>query len=152
MSAVCESCEPGNYGDHDVTGFGVLIPFGVSIIMLGTVVIGYIGGFLREDRYNAIDTMILHTFHGAFRGSKGITKANENRSIEEIQDLEGFVLTMSDQQLITGFSLILATNLIRYGVADLDKTISGYSYCIAMSLALLSRHAPFGNDRLMRTL
>lgn len=45
---------------------------------------------------------------------------------------------MSDQQLITGFSLILATNLIRYGVADLDKTISGYSYCIAMSLSLLS--------------
>lgn len=45
---------------------------------------------------------------------------------------------MSDQQLVTGFSLILAAHLIRYGVAGLDRSISAYSYCMAVNLALFS--------------
>ncbi|KAJ5970364.1 uncharacterized protein N7479_000282 [Penicillium vulpinum] len=96
---------------------------------------GYVKGLLREDRYNAIDTMILDTFHRALGGGKRIQKTN---NIDRIKHFENFVLTMSDQQLVTGFALVIAAQLIRYGVADLDKTISAYSYCMAVNLALFS--------------
>ncbi|KAJ5463381.1 hypothetical protein N7475_008325 [Penicillium sp. IBT 31633x] len=60
-------CAPKDFGDPDVTGFGMLISFGVSILMmLGTVIIGHFNQLLREERYNALDTVILNTVSRVF--------------------------------------------------------------------------------------
>ncbi|KXG52198.1 uncharacterized protein PGRI_084820 [Penicillium griseofulvum] len=131
-------CEPRDFGDPDVTGFGVLISSGVFILMmLGTVITGYFNRLLREERYNALDNLILDTVYRIFRatGKRDSCKGYEENRIE---DFEKFVVTMSDQQLVTGYSLILASYMIRSGVAGLDNTISAYSYCMAVNLALLS--------------
>jgi hypothetical protein len=106
-------------------------------MMLRTVITGYLNRLLREERYNALDNLILDTVYRIFRaiGKKDSRKGNEEN---RIQYFEQFVVTMSDQQLVTGYTLILASYMIRSGVAGLDNTISAYSYCMAVNLALLS--------------
>lgn len=110
----------------------VLISFGVSIlVMITTIVYGYLTRSLRPDRYNALDDFVLDTFGWAKEQDKAYTR-------RRVIAIEKFLLSLSDQQLVTGISLIIANYPIRFGVADLNQRVSAYSYVIAVHLALLS--------------
>ncbi|KAK2600998.1 hypothetical protein N8I77_010482 [Diaporthe amygdali] len=115
-----------------VAGFGVLISFGVSIlVMVAAIIYGYWSRSLRSDRYNGLDDFILDTL----RSPRG---RDEEYTRRRVAALEKFILGLGDQQLVSGISITLAIYLIRFGVAGLDQKVSGYSYCIAVHLALLS--------------
>lgn len=110
----------------------VLISFGVSIlVMITTVVYGYLTRSLRPDRYNALDDFVIDTFGWAKDQDKAYTR-------RRVVAIEKFILSLSDQQLVTGISLIVANYLIQFGVAGLNQRVSAYSYAIAVHLALLS--------------
>lgn len=117
--------------------------------MLGTVIIGYFKRYLREERYNALDDVILNISRRVLCIRTG--KADKETRAKKIEDFESFVVSISDQQLVTGFALILAAYLIRYGVADLDRTISAYSYCMAVNLALFSCVVHLSSMTVLRT-
>lgn len=99
--------------------------------MITTVVYGYLTRSLRPDRYNALDDFVLDTFGCAKEQDKEYTR-------RRVVAIEKFILSLSDQQLVTGISLIIANYLIRFGVAELHQRVSAYSYVIAVHLALLS--------------
>lgn len=99
--------------------------------MITAIIYGYWSRSLRPDRYNGLDNFILD----AFRSPKGWDEEYTRRRVDA---LEKFILGLGDQQLVTGISLTFAIYLIRFGVAGLDQKVSGYSYCIAVHLALLS--------------
>lgn len=99
--------------------------------MITTVVYGYLTRSLRPDRYNALDDFVLDTFGWPKEQDKAYTR-------RRVLAIEKFILSLSDQQLVTGISLIIANYLIRFGVAELNQRVSAYSYVIAVHLALLS--------------
>lgn len=99
--------------------------------MITTVVYGYLTRALRPDRYNALDDFVLDTFGWP-------KEQDEAYARRRVIAIEKFILSLSDQQLVTGISLIIANYLIRFGVAGLNQRVSAYSYVIAVHLALLS--------------
>ncbi|KAI0436324.1 hypothetical protein F4803DRAFT_542675 [Xylaria telfairii] len=137
-----DSCRPTEGGDPDVTGFGVLISFLASVvIMLGAIVIGYFtmlipddeDNFQRRSRYNEFDKKIIRSLRHSSRTRDSI-ETTRRRS----HAFQTFLLALSDQQLFTGFSLAIATTIIRRGVQDLDKELSTYSYVNAVYLAFFA--------------
>lgn len=99
--------------------------------MIVAVIIGYLTRSLREDRYNAFDDMILDIFRMG-------NKAARKRTAIRTSAFEKFILSLSDQQLITGTAIIIAIYLIRFSIADLDAQISADSFGVAIVLALFS--------------
>lgn len=104
----------------------VLISFFVSIVL----VIVAISWAYRTDRlpcecYNEFDNLVL--------GRKA-----RSRDGEAVQTFRGFMLVMSDQQLLSGLALVIIINITRSGVADLDTQITGYAYSNAVILAFFS--------------
>lgn len=100
--------------------------------MIGTIILGYFTCSLRLGRYSELDHAIISTFKTPNRHTQGGCNADGMFALEK------FILALSDQQLVTGISLTVAIYLIRYGVSGMDSQISGYSYGIAVNLALLS--------------
>ncbi|KAJ2989204.1 hypothetical protein NUW58_g3588 [Xylaria curta] len=134
---------PTEGGDPDVTGFGVLISFLASILItLGAIVIGYFTMLIPDDehnlkrhsRYNEFDKKIIRTVCSLLR----IRDSSEETRRRSSHAFQTFLLALSDQQLFTGFSLAVATTIIRQRVRDLDKELSMYSYVNAVYLAFFA--------------
>lgn len=85
----------------------------------------YLTDRLPYECYNEFDNLIL----------KRESRADDGRRVETFR---GFLLAMSDQQLLSGLALVITINLIRNGVADLDTEITGYAYNNAVILAYFS--------------
>ncbi|KAK1759940.1 hypothetical protein QBC47DRAFT_420765 [Echria macrotheca] len=119
-------CVPTELGDPDITGFGVLISFVASVvIVMITIVWAYIKDALPTSCYNEFDNTVL--------GRKN--RKLDGRRVKAVQSL---VLAMSDQQLVSGLAIVIAISLIRFRVHDLDAKTSAYAYSNAVYLAFLS--------------
>ncbi|KAL0778905.1 hypothetical protein CaCOL14_005163 [Colletotrichum acutatum] len=123
----CERMTEENVPDPDVTGWGIVSSFCFSIVMnMIAIIVAYATKALPEKRYNTIDD-IIH--------SRGSSSADRK---QRIKAFESFMLSLSDQQLVTGMVLMLATILISAGVHGLDEDFSVYSFQIATRLGYFS--------------
>ncbi|KAK1722167.1 hypothetical protein BDP67DRAFT_389939 [Colletotrichum lupini] len=112
--------------DPDVTGWGIVSSFCFSIVMnMIAIMVAYAANALPEERYKSIDGI-------AYRR---VSQAERQRRIKAF---ESFMLSLSDQQLVTGMALMLATILIFSGIHDLDDSFSVYSFQIATRLGYFS--------------
>ncbi|KAK1503520.1 hypothetical protein CABS01_08909 [Colletotrichum abscissum] len=91
----CERMMEENVPDPDVTGWGIVSSFCFSIVMnMIAIIVAYATKALPEKRYNSIDD-IIH--------SRGSSSADRK---QRIKAFESFMLSLSDQQLVTGMALI----------------------------------------------
>ncbi|KAI0844787.1 hypothetical protein F5Y00DRAFT_255752 [Daldinia vernicosa] len=121
-----DPCEPVDLGDPDITGFGVLISFLFSIVLVIVAIIwAYVKDILPGKCYNGFDNVMLNRKH-------------RNEDGQGVRGLQNFILALSDQQLVSGLALAISINIIRNGVQDLDTKISAYAYGNAVILAFLS--------------
>ncbi|KAK1502168.1 hypothetical protein CTAM01_05606 [Colletotrichum tamarilloi] len=103
----CERMMEENVPDPDVTGWGIVSSFCFSIVMnMIAIIVAYATKALPEKRYNSIDD-IIH--------SRGSSSADRK---QRIKAFESFMLSLSDQQLVTGMALMLATICIFAGVTS----------------------------------
>lgn len=80
---------------------------------------------LPYECYNEFDNLLLGRVPRAENGHR-------------VQKFRGWMLAMSDQQLLSGLALAIVINMVRNGVADLDAKVTGYSYNNAVILAFFS--------------
>lgn len=115
----------------------MFISFGISILLtIGSILAAYLFGALPNDRYNGADNALLNILYGIF-GRAWRTHKETGRPRKTIA-FESFIQAMADQQLFTGWALIVAVYMIRFGVTGLDDKVSVFSFTIAVNLALLS--------------
>ncbi|OHF03609.1 hypothetical protein CORC01_00928 [Colletotrichum orchidophilum] len=150
----CELIKEEDVPDPDITGWGILSSFCFSIVMnMVAIIIAYATNALPQYRYNSIDD-IAHrkgsppwsysTCLPCYRrtipaGHQSQTTADSDaKRAQRIRAFESFMLSMSDQQLVTGMALMLATSLIFAGVHGLDESFSVYSFQIATRLGYFS--------------
>ncbi|RYP83840.1 hypothetical protein DL770_005310 [Monosporascus sp. CRB-9-2] len=140
MAGGWDPCLPEQFSDPDVTGIGskVLTSFGISTLLaIAAILITYFTRALRQDRYNALDDVLVDGLSGLLRKPGG-GRDEAAIAAQRTVTFETFIQAMADQQLFTGLSLIVAIYMVRYGVTGLDADVSAYSYSIAANLALLS--------------
>ncbi|KAF3064536.1 hypothetical protein GL218_02635 [Daldinia childiae] len=126
LSSQTDPCKPVDLGDPDVTGFGVLISFLFSIVLVIVAIIwAYIKDTLPRKCYNGFDNVMLN-------------RKPRHEDGQGVRALQKFILALSDQQLVSGLALAVSINIIRNGVQDLDTKISAYAYGNAVILAFLS--------------
>ncbi|KAI1118698.1 hypothetical protein F5Y14DRAFT_461542 [Nemania sp. NC0429] len=122
----CQQPHDLDLGDPDITGFGVLISFFFSIVLVIVVIVwAYFRDALPKRCYNVFDNFILNR---KVRSEDG----------ERVHNMRSFILSLSDQQLVSGLALVISINIIRNGVQNLDKKISAYAYNNAVILAFFS--------------
>lgn len=147
----CDKLDDGDIADPDVTGWGVRLSsriirhaylitaniyqvvtsFIISIVMnMAAILIAYAKNSLPRKRYNCVDDI-------AHRRDQGASDDERARG-KRVQAFEQFMLTMSDQQLITGMALILTTTFILAGVRGLNGNFSVYSFQVATRLGYFS--------------
>ncbi|KAI0894041.1 hypothetical protein F4806DRAFT_503793 [Annulohypoxylon nitens] len=120
------SCDPVDLGDPDITGFGVLISFILSIVIAIVAILwAYFKDALPTKCYNEFDNLLIN-------------RKPRDQDNNRVHSFQGFILVLSDQQLVSGLALVISINIIRSGVQDLDTKISGYAYSTAVVLAFFS--------------
>ncbi|KAH6953827.1 hypothetical protein BKA56DRAFT_681820 [Ilyonectria sp. MPI-CAGE-AT-0026] len=145
-----DPCKPEQFADPDVTGIGVFISFGISILLtIGSILAAYLFGALPNDRYNGADNALLNILYGIF-GRARRTHEETGRPRKTVA-FESFIQAMAGQQLLTGMALIVAVYMIRYGVTGLDEKVSIYSFSMAVNLALLSCITHLSTMTVLRT-
>ncbi|KAK0705610.1 hypothetical protein B0H67DRAFT_594534 [Lasiosphaeris hirsuta] len=121
-----DACQPGELGDPDITGFGVLISFLFPIFLVLVTIIGaYLKDILPRKCYNEFDNLILN-------------REPRDKDGPRVRKLQSFVLAMSDQQLFSGLALVIAINVIRNGVQGVDEEVTSFAYVNAVMLAFFS--------------
>ncbi|KAK4186060.1 hypothetical protein QBC35DRAFT_502341 [Podospora australis] len=146
-----DPCLPRQFSDPEVAGIGVLVSFGISILFnIFIIVLAYIGRALRQDRYNALDHAFLTDLYRLV-GKKWESSNRVLHSTQHVLAFEAFFQSIADQQLFTGLALVVAIYAIRAGVSGLDAETSGYSYIMAVNLALLSCLAHLSAMTVLRT-
>ncbi|KAK3997037.1 hypothetical protein QBC44DRAFT_256273 [Cladorrhinum sp. PSN332] len=144
-------CRAESLTDADVAGIGVLISFGVSVLFsMIVILIAYFRRCLRHDVYNSVDDYILSLFR--FKAPIPSADSPEGPVLSERTAIfESFFQSIADQQLFTGFALVIAVYLVRYGFGGLDSKISAYSYAMACNLALVSCLAHLSTITILRS-
>lgn len=99
------------------------------------IILAYLTDSLPNDRYNTVDIMFLSALRRKSSSRATPTPRSKERRVAVFQQ---FVRSMSDQQLVTGTALIVALNMIRWGVMGLDTELSGFTYSMAVILAYFS--------------
>ncbi|KAK1657123.1 hypothetical protein BDP55DRAFT_39338 [Colletotrichum godetiae] len=126
----CERMPDEDVPDPDIAGWGIVSSFCFSIIMnMIAIIVAYATNALHQTRYNPIDDI---------RRRKVPSTSGQKDQEQRIRAFQAFMLSMSDQQLITGMALMLATTLIFDGVHGLDESLSTYSFQIATRLGYFS--------------
>jgi hypothetical protein len=97
---------------------------GSILVIVAAIIWAYITDNLPEQCCNEFDRFIL--------GRK------PPKDVGRVQIFQRFILAMSDQQLVSGLALVIATKFIRYGVFKLDTKLSAYAYSNAVILAFFS--------------
>ncbi|TID19051.1 hypothetical protein E6O75_ATG06172 [Venturia nashicola] len=133
------NCTAENPSDPDIAGYGVIASFIVTAVLtVITVMFAYITKSLPESRYNAVDDQFLKGIYWLFRikeyrppsqpSSSKMEAANRQTRIDGV---ERFMLVLSDQQLVTGIAVLVAS-YARF------CTISHFSFDVALNLSWLS--------------
>ncbi|KAF1737786.1 hypothetical protein CRV24_003413 [Beauveria bassiana] len=153
-------CYLENIADPDITGWGVVASFVASVTLtIVTIAWVYARGKLPAHRYNSVDVQFLSTFfwrgHLVIRRLPSSTEtpprappdpsahprlSRQNTAVRREKKLKAYerlILAVSDQQLITGFALLVSTNVI-CASKELSRTWSVYSYQIATSSAFFA--------------
>lgn len=156
VCGVNTNCTAENPSDPDIAGYGVshlcfyhllnaiftslqqvIASFIVTAVLtVLTVMFAYITKSLPESRYNAVDDQFLKGLYWLFRKSKPLSRpsssnveaANRQARIDGVQR---FMLILSDQQLVTGMAVLVAS------YARIC-TISHFSFDVALNLSWLS--------------
>ncbi|MCJ1377243.1 hypothetical protein MMC17_000335 [Xylographa soralifera] len=121
--------------DPDVAGYGVIVAFiFTGIATLVVLYAGYITDSLDNAQLNAIDLKARNILRSLLflkplpqEQDSNIQKAKEVRS----EALSRFILTFSDQQLVTGLAVLIAS-------FAKQCTITGYNFQITTALAWFS--------------
>ncbi|MCJ1401377.1 hypothetical protein MMC11_004589 [Xylographa trunciseda] len=121
--------------DPDVAGYGVLAAFiATAFATLVTIYIGYITDSLESAELNGIDAKAVARLRRILRlpalPEQLDAQAKKAKDIRS-EGLLRFILTFSDQQLVTGLALLIATFAKRC-------TITGNDFQIATALAWFS--------------
>lgn len=95
------------------------------LLVIVSIIWAYFTDALPRTCYNEFDYFIL-----------GRKPRNEDG--QRVRSFQSFILAMSDQQLVSGLALVIAINVIRNGVQDLDAKLSVYAYTNAVILAFFS--------------
>ncbi|KAH8890405.1 hypothetical protein GQ53DRAFT_824551 [Thozetella sp. PMI_491] len=118
--------------DPDVAGIGVMVSFWVSAALTFLFILyGYFGGGLPGGLENGADNVIKLLFKRLVlprRKWDQIAKTKPNPRLQK--GFEGFLLSLSDQQLVTGFAILVSM----FSKGD----ITVYSFRVATGVAWLS--------------
>lgn len=126
--------------DPDIVGFGVLVAFFLTAtVTILAVILAYFWNSLDESLMNGLDRKVISMVGGKWRHLKRVhtnlssVAKEEPEAVREAgkQAVTQFILTLSDQQLVTGLAVLLA------GVSD-PKHLSGYEFTVVLSLAWFS--------------
>lgn len=109
------------------------------MITFGTVLYTYLSLSLPKEAYNAFDALVVPEWvvqkglpaNGADLDWRGTKRRN-------LATLTSFILTMSDQHLVTGTAMLITSWAIALGAGGLDQKRSVYSLRVATSLATLA--------------
>ncbi|KAH8888078.1 hypothetical protein GQ53DRAFT_767975 [Thozetella sp. PMI_491] len=133
---VCHAtnCDLDNPGDPDVAGIGVVVSFGVTALLnLGVIIYLYFSGHLRGNRYRPVDLSLLNAL-----GANPLKDTDDTSDAEKfeqkqlrIEMYERFIISMSDQQLVTGIAILVALYIK-------SCSVSVFSFEIAVSVAYFS--------------
>ncbi|CAJ2507954.1 Uu.00g091400.m01.CDS01 [Anthostomella pinea] len=133
------SCYLDEIGDPDITGLGVILSFILSIaIAMIAIFYAYVRRSLRPDVYNGGDDIFLRTWPLRFVARPRQHGVGESSQIARAANIEKFILAMSDQQLVTGTSILFVTVLISAGAGGIDQEWSVFAYLIAVGLSYFS--------------
>ncbi|KAF6830027.1 hypothetical protein CMUS01_07921 [Colletotrichum musicola] len=148
--------------DPDVTGLGVVSSFLVSITFsLFAIAAAYFCRWLPDERFSPIDDALsgyIQSFlpwpRPSHHGQHGWPRRRgaQNRKLmrrKRVKAFESFILAMSDQQLITGFALVITTTFMTFR-DDLSDSFSVYSFQIATRLGYFSCIVHFCTISLVR--
>lgn len=103
-----------------------MISFTFSIVLvIGTIIWAYFTNRLPNECYNEFDDLILN-------------RRPQSKNEDRARTFRGFLLALSDQQLLSGLALVITINMIRNGVDNLDTEVTGYAYNNAVILAYFS--------------
>ncbi|USP74767.1 hypothetical protein yc1106_02041 [Curvularia clavata] len=133
----------------DIAGNGVLVAFLLSALLtLGAVVFGYLSESLPEGYFNEIDLALVTQMHfknkldslrstlaawkdkALFRKQPSPRRRKLSRG-ERQEALTRFILALSDQQLATGFAVLI-------GAIANHSSLTAYDFRIAFGLAWFS--------------
>ncbi|KAK1966028.1 hypothetical protein LY78DRAFT_657712 [Colletotrichum sublineola] len=147
-NGTCEKLE--DVADPDITGLGVVISFIVSISFnFVAIIMAYFFRWLPEPRYSLIDdafVRFVRSFCPDSISSSHILpehereeqiKERELKRSQRIRAFESFMVSMSDQQLITGVALIVTTTFMSFD-HHLSNSFSVYSFQVATRLGYFS--------------
>lgn len=108
-----------------------MITSGVTVF---SVILGYISGSLADDALNPIDHIVLERLNScwrSFRQSLGLAPLRIGTKQARTRAIQRFILTLSDQQLVTGIAILSTQYLKRC-------TMSGWHQQLVISLAWFS--------------
>lgn len=126
--------------DPDIVGPGVLAAFFVTAtVTILAVVFAYLSNTLDGSYMNDLDRMIIAHSQRKWRHLKRVHTNLSDKTHDEqeaLRDLRRetvtqFILTLSDQQLVTGLAILIA------GVSD-PFHITGYEFTVVLALAWFS--------------
>ncbi|KAN0107868.1 hypothetical protein V8E51_007610 [Hyaloscypha variabilis] len=137
----------------DIVGIGVLVAFfATAVATVGAIIFGYLTESFPESYFNDVDLYAiaaykksklskaiswisrgLHTFKDGLKSLLGFEVTTPHRiSRKERQEaLSRFILTLSDQQLVTGLAILV-------GAVANQRVLSVYEFSVALSLAWFS--------------
>ncbi|KAF4443972.1 hypothetical protein F53441_11290 [Fusarium austroafricanum] len=137
MDNEADPCRPEQYADPDVTGIGVLIAFGFSVLLtIVSVLLAYLLGALRPNRYNSADKLLLDTLYGFFGKEFEWPTSGGTRHLQRTAAFETFIQALADQNMFTGLALIVTTYRIQFDTHGLAAKVSTYTFCLAAGLLM----------------
>ncbi|KAL9073790.1 MAG: hypothetical protein Q9157_004615 [Trypethelium eluteriae] len=105
----CKSASQQWPADPDIAGIGVIAAFcATSVITLIAVIIGYFCGWIQDEQngglLNELDFRVIRVIESI--SGRNVRNSQMNKGPWR-DALERFVLSLSDQQLVTGISILL---------------------------------------------
>ena len=87
-----------------------------GLASVGAMYFGYFRGYIDKDTLTELDRFILRLF-------SNLPKEEEHTNYRT-KALKQFVLTLSDQQLVTGFAILIASFALRCSISVLNFEIA----------------------------
>ncbi|KAI0439824.1 hypothetical protein F4803DRAFT_529697 [Xylaria telfairii] len=107
--------------DPDIVGIGVIISFvASSVITFLTVVGAYCLGWIHPEMMNDVDEVVIGTLH---RNKTRFDNEDDSVAKNRFRAFEKYILTLSDQQLVTGLSIQIAAYVNACNVSVASYTI-----------------------------
>ncbi|KAF5009952.1 hypothetical protein FDECE_3859 [Fusarium decemcellulare] len=152
----CTQPEGRISANADIVGPGIMSAFfGTAMITIIAVVFAYLSGSFDDEFLNEFDRWVINGAKGKARrlwnrlrrktSASAPDTPGSARSLEARKEaIVQFILTLSDQQLVTGMAILVS------GIAH-QRDLSGYEYCIMVTLAWFSSTTHLATLHALRT-